>query len=83
MSRFKYPGNTHVDNIVDNKEPNAVNTRANRTAVRPPRETEGHEKQQLTRFIELPDYPRQSREQGVGKSPGYRMPWSRTKKHVT
>lgn len=67
---------THVEQI--NTRKNGVLSRATRTANMPPREDEGHEKQQMVRFIELPEKIRESREQGVGKSPGFRMPWSRT-----
>lgn len=76
--RFKFPGQTYVDEV--NRSPGpGVLSRASRHAVRPPRETErSFDKQESMRFVELPDYPRQSREQGIGKSPGMRMPWRNT-----
>lgn len=56
-----------------------VLSRAARTAFMPPREDEGDtRKPEHTRFIPLPDYPRQTNEQGVGKSAGFQMPWRRT-----
>lgn len=60
----------------ENKRANAVLSRASRTAYRPPQETlQAHVNPEQMRFIELPEYPRQSREQGYGKSPGMKMPW--------
>ncbi len=66
---------SHVEQ--SNTRANAVLSRAARTANVPSQEdlqVPRHNPEHL-RFIELPDYPRQSREQGVGKSPGLRMPW--------
>jgi hypothetical protein len=65
---------THVE--AENTRANAVLSRAARTAIMPPQEDlRRFVNPEQMRFIELQETPRYSREQGVGKSPGMRMPW--------
>jgi hypothetical protein len=76
VSAPPYPGETHVE--TQNPRPNAVLSRATRNATMPPREDSQGEKPQHLMFVDLPEKIRESHETGVGKSPGFKMPWSRT-----